>query len=235
MSQHEEIARRIQRNWASVIEDVRSAAADSGRADDSVRVVGVSKYVDAPTTQLLVDAGCHDLGESRPQVLWQKAEQLGASDGLRWHMIGHVQTNKLRRMMRFNPLIHSVDSERLLRAIDQEARDHQRVVRVLLEVNISGDESKTGLSPEELRGLIEMQELPGVEIAGLMAMAGWGTEPDQAASQFRDVAALRDDLVRSTGQGLAELSMGMSGDFREAIAAGSTMVRIGSALFEGVR
>jgi pyridoxal phosphate enzyme (YggS family) len=148
-------------------------------------------------------------------------------------MIGHVQTNKLRRMLRFDPLIHSVDSERLLRAIDSEAGHQGRVAEVLLEVNISGDETKTGMSPEKLRELIVTDGLSSVRIRGLMAMAGWGSDPEQAAGQFRAVASLRDELVRSTGRPLTDLSMGMSGDFREAIAAGATIVRIGSALFEG--
>ena len=132
-------------------------------------------------------------------------------------------------------MIHSVDSERLLRAIDTESIKQDRVTEVLLEVNISGDEKKTGLSPEQLRAIVTIQGLSGVRINGLMAMAGWGTEGQQAAQQFRALASLRDQIVASTGIPLPELSMGMSGDFRQAIAAGATMVRIGSALFEGVR
>ncbi len=240
MPQPHETAQRIRRNWMAVNDEVRHAAEAAGRDPGSVRVIGVSKYVDAATTEMLFDAGCSDLGESRPQVLWQKAEAIAPAvsadpqRNLRWHMIGHVQTNKLRRMLRFDPLIHSVDSERLLRAIDQEASRQQRVAEVLLEVNISGDESKTGLSPEAVGQLLKIPGLTSVRVVGLMAMAGWGTESAEAANQFRSVAELRDRLVESGGYELPELSMGMSGDFREAIAAGATMVRIGSALFEGV-
>ncbi|WP_286177875.1 YggS family pyridoxal phosphate-dependent enzyme [Stieleria mannarensis] len=241
MTQPTDIAELIRRNWMRVTDEVRQAAVAAGRDPKSVRVIGVSKYVDAATTRLLFDAGCCDLGESRPQVLWKKAETIGpAVDGttnrsLRWHMIGHVQTNKLRRMLPLNPLIHSVDSERLLRAINREAERQQRVTEVMLEVNISGDEDKTGLSPDAVGQLLGIPGLNSVRISGLMAMAGWGTEASQAASQFRDVAELRDRLVASDEYNLPHLSMGMSGDFREAIAAGATMVRIGSALFEGVR
>ena len=247
MLQRDEMIRRIALNWADVRKAVREAAIDAHRDPESIRVIGVSKYVDAPTTEILVQVGCSDLGESRPQALWQKAEAFGdrlttsprenSSDDqrLRWHMIGHVQTNKIRRMLRFDPLIHSVDSERLLRAIDTESIKQDRVTEVLLEVNISGDEKKTGLSPEQLRAIVTIQGLSGVRINGLMAMAGWGTEGQQAAQQFRALASLRDQIVASTGIPLPELSMGMSGDFRQAIAAGATMVRIGSALFEGVR
>ena len=235
MLQRDEMIRRIRSNWAAVQQAVQKAAIDSDRDPDAIRVIGVSKYVDAPTTAMLVQVGCCDLGESRPQVLWQKAEEIGDGKTQRWHMIGHVQTNKIRRLLRFDPLIHSVDSERLLRAIDQESVAQDRVTEVLLEVNISGDENKTGLSPEQLRAVVAIQGLQGVRVNGLMAMAGWGTESQQAARQFRAVASLRDQIVESTGVSLPELSMGMSGDFREAIAAGATMVRIGSALFEGVR
>lgn len=239
MLERDEIIGRIRSNWASVQLAVQKAANDSDRDPKSIHIIGVSKYVDAPTTEMLVDVGCRDLGESRPQVLWQKAQQITkescGSDLLRWHMIGHVQTNKLRRMLRFDPLIHSVDSERLLRAIDQESLQQARVTDVLLEVNISGDQAKTGLSPHEIRQIVAIEELRGIHIKGLMAMAGWGTEPEQAADQFHAVAALRDEIVSTTGVPLPELSMGMSRDFRQAITAGATMVRIGSALFEGVR
>lgn len=239
MLQRDEIIRRIRDNWQAVQQAVQQAAIDSNRDPHSIRIIGVSKYVDAPTTEMLIDAGCRDLGESRPQLLWQKAQQItkdtGVSDSLRWHMIGHVQTNKLRRMLRFGPLIHSVDSERLLRAIDQESISQDRVTEVLLEVNISGDENKTGFSPEELRQVVAIDSLAGVRINGLMAMAGWGTEAEQSTHQFQAVASLRDSIVSATGVRLPELSMGMSGDFPQAIAAGATMVRIGSALFEGVR
>ena len=238
-SESDEIADRVKQNWLGVKEAVRQAAVDSGRDPDAVRIIGVSKYVDAPTTRWLLEAGCRDLGESRPQMLWQKAEQFvdhlpKDSPQPRWHMIGHVQTNKLRRMLRYEPLIHSVDSERLLRAIDAEADHQSRSLEVLLEVNISGDENKTGLMPETLADLLTIDDLSATRIVGLMAMAGWGTTPQEALTQFQRVAELRDELEQRTGRGLRELSMGMSGDFRQAIGAGATMVRIGSSLFEGV-
>ena len=212
---------------------------DSGRSPEDICIIGVAKYVDVERTQMLFDAGCHHLGESRPQSLWTKAETISTSVPLnhatpRWHMIGHVQTNKLRRLLRYQPVIHSVDSERLIRAIQTEANRQGRSVDVLLEVNISGDEAKTGLPPDDVGRLLQIDDLDNVNIKGLMAMAGWGTDSNTAAEQFREVARLRDDLANSVGQSLDELSMGMSGDFSAAIDAGATMVRIGSALFEGV-
>ncbi|MCC9600038.1 YggS family pyridoxal phosphate-dependent enzyme [Stieleria sp. JC731] len=224
----------IRNNFRTVTEQIRQAELDADRATDTVRLVGVTKYVDAPTTQCLVDVGCLDLGENRPQVLWQKAETLVVPQDFRWHMIGHVQTNKLRRLLKHQPLIHSVDSERLLLAIDEESERQDLVTDVLLEVNISGDDNKTGLSPEETKRLASLKAWSSIRVCGLMAMAGWGTEGEEATKQFTAVAELRDNLENELGAPLPELSMGMSGDYREAIAAGATMVRIGSALFEGV-
>ena len=220
----------IRDNWLSVQSQVADAA---NQVKQSVTILGVTKYVDAESTRFLYQAGCHDLGENRPQVLWAKAAELEDCDDLRWHMIGHVQTNKLRRTLRLNPLIHSVDSERLLRAIDAEAAHQGLRARVLLEVNISGDAEKTGLPADALADLLKLTELEHVEIQGLMAMSGFGSSPAEAEQQFRQVAALRDDLEAQSGRHLPELSMGMSGDYKAAIAAGATMVRIGSALFAG--
>ena len=136
MAENDEIAELIRHNWASTIEQVSAAAIAAGRPPESVRVVGVSKYVDVPTTQHLLEAGCRDLGESRPQVMWKKAEQMAAGDPtdgagvdrFRWHMIGHVQTNKLRRLLRVNPLIHSVDSVRLAETLDRSSRTFQSIL-----------------------------------------------------------------------------------------------------------
>lgn len=238
----------IQENWDNTLDRVRRATADANRSVDEVQIVGVSKYVDAETTSYLIDAGCDQLGENRPQMLWQKAEALGwhsqppteqapreqTRPGPRWHMIGHLQTNKLRRILRHAPLIHSVDSERLLRAIQTESERIDSITPVLLEVNISGEDNKTGLPPNELRKLLAIDGLANVRIDGLMAMAGWGTDSKEAGQQFQAVKQLQRELQQETGLPLPELSMGMTGDFPEAIAAGATLVRIGSALFEGV-
>ncbi|MEM6473245.1 MAG: YggS family pyridoxal phosphate-dependent enzyme [Planctomycetota bacterium] len=230
------IAEQIAANYRQVQSQVHQACREAGRVPSDVKVIGVSKYVDAAMTQLLVDAGCSDLGENRPQVLWQKAESLRLPSEFRWHMIGHVQTNKLRRLLRFRPLIHSIDSERLLRAIDAEASQQETIAEGLVEINVSGEDAKTGIDPDEARRLFETlnrdgDQLHSVRIGGLMAMAGWKTTPEEAGKQFRMLATLRDELEQTYSLALPELSMGMTSDFREAIAAGATMVRIGSALF----
>ena len=225
---------RIDENWQFVKQQVCETARASGRDPDSVRIIGVSKYVDENLTRALTSAGCCELGESRPQLMWQKSQAMQDVTPLGWHMIGHLQRNKVRRTLRCTPTIHSVDSERLLSAIADEAVLQGICIDVLLEVNISGDQAKTGFLPEALQSVLESRHQSGLEIRGLMAMAGWGTDPSAARKQFEKTRELRDQLEISTGRQLPELSMGMSGDYQEAIQAGATMVRIGSTLFDGV-
>ncbi len=234
------MARRIADNWQAVLDDVQQAARAAGRDRADIQIVGVTKYVGVEATAALLAAGCHQLGESRPQQLWQKAEaaELGAS--VHWHLIGHLQTNKVRRTLQYRPTIHSVDSSRLLRAIDTEAAARQIEVPVLLEVNVSGDASKTGLPADVLEPMLAEHRrgresgAAGAQLRGLMAMAGWGSSAPEARRQFAQLRQLRDHLQRQTGIAFPELSMGMSGDFVEAIAEGATLVRIGSRLFAGV-
>lgn len=214
--------------------EVHEAAVGADRQPNSIQVIGVSKYVDAQMTAALISAGCENLGESRPQALWQKAEEFGEAIDVRWHMIGHLQRNKVRRLLRHRPLVHSIDSERILSAIAEEAASQSQSVDVLLEVNISGDQAKTGLDPSQVFELMGKLPEKGVTVRGLMAMAGWGTDRSDAKRQFEQTRELRDQVEQATGCSLPELSMGMSGDFREAIEAGATMVRIGSRLFDGV-
>ncbi len=223
-------------NLARVQEQIAEAASKSGRNADEIRLVGVTKYVAAEAARVLFDAGCADLGESRPQELWSKAEALSDLD-VQWHMIGHLQRNKVRRTLPLVEWIHSGDSVRLLAAIDQEAAAAGLRPKVLLEVNISGDPAKHGFSPDELRReLPNIAALRHVQIMGLMAMASGEGGVDQAR---RDFAAVREyiELLRAEAPPnveLRELSIGMSGDFEAAIAEGSTMIRVGSALWEGL-
>ncbi|WP_164101635.1 YggS family pyridoxal phosphate-dependent enzyme [Candidatus Laterigemmans baculatus] len=233
----ETAADRVAENWRRVVDAVGDAAIAAGRDPSSITIVGVSKYVDAATTRLLVAAGCRDLGESRPQSLWSKAAEI-REPHLRWHLIGHLQRNKVRRTLPVVTLIHSIDSVRLADAVHAEAEASGRVVRGLVEVNISGDEAKHGFAPEAvLEALEQISRLPHLQIQGLMAMAAERGDLAAAQRNFEDLRLLRDRLAeRGLPQNisLGELSMGMSGDFAEAIAAGATIVRIGSRLFEGI-
>ncbi len=228
--------KRLAENFQQVRQRMADAATRAGRQPEEVRLVGVTKYVDVEFTRMLREAGCADLGESRPQSLWEKAEGLFGTD-TSWHLIGHLQRNKVRKTLSYGPTIHSIDSARLLKEIEAEARQQNRTVVGLIEVNISGDAAKHGVSPDELEGFLAgTADLTKVSIVGLMGMAG--LESDLAQSQ-REFAALRDlrDRVAPLAPPrvkLTELSMGMSGDFEAAIAEGATLVRIGSTLWEGI-
>jgi pyridoxal phosphate enzyme (YggS family) len=227
----------IQENLACVRQQIADAAAAVGRAPDEIRLVGVTKYVDSPTTQTLFEAGCTDLGESRPQQLCDKAETLAATP-IAWHMIGHLQRNKIRRILPHVSLIHSGDSLKLIEAVDRiAAEDNIAQVRMLIEVNISGEQAKHGFSPDEVQPALDtIGNLTHIKIAGLMCMARRTGESDAAQTDFANLRELRDRLLTTCPESisLAELSMGMSGDFSAAIAEGATIIRVGSALFSGI-
>lgn len=229
-------AERLRANLAAVRDRIAVAATKSGRPPDAVRLVAVTKYVDAATTRALFDAGCADLGESRPQQLWEKAaafHDLAA----RWHLIGHLQRNKIRRTLPLVHLIHSGDRLSLLDDLERErsATAELPPLPILLEVNVSGEVAKHGFASDELPRLLDaLSGFKRLRIDGLMAMAGLDDDPAAARRQFAALRELRDRL-RAEWSGrfaLDELSMGMSGDFEAAIAEGATIVRIGSALFE---
>lgn len=227
---------RIAENLRRVRERIAEAAARSGRSEQEISLVAVTKYVGEFAARAAVDAGCRDLGESRPQELWQKAGQLGI-DNVRWHLVGHLQRNKVARTLPLVSLIHSVDSLRLARSIESEARRAGLHVPVLLEVNVSQDEAKHGFAAEELPGLAgPLSECTHLEVRGLMAMAGRLGGLAKARRDFAALRRLRDELQSTWPEklSLAELSMGMSSDFEAAIEEGATIIRLGSALFEGV-
>lgn len=225
---------RIAENLARVQARMVDAARRSGRTPDAIQLVAVTKYVGPAEIRALLDAGCRDLGESRPQDLWQKTADL-AHVGVRWHLIGHLQRNKVRRTLPLVALLHSVDSLRLLAEIDASAAALGKPVPALLEINVSRDAEKHGLAPEELEHVLgEVAARPHVHVRGLMCMGSREGGLDTARRNFADLRQLRDRLrpVCPSGVSLEELSMGMSDDFEVAIEEGATIVRVGSALFE---
>jgi pyridoxal phosphate enzyme (YggS family) len=218
---------------AEVRERMAQAAARSGRPASAVQLVAVSKYVDANVARQLVAAGCMDLGEARPQELWHKAESL-ANLSVRWHLVGHLQTNKARRTVPLVDLIHSVDSARLLDAINEVATE-DRPARVLIEVNTSGDTAKHGLPALEVEPLLaQADRWPNVRVCGLMTMAAMEGGPDIARRNFADLRTLQETLRSRLPDSVAldELSMGMSDDYEIAVEEGATLVRVGSVLFD---
>ena len=231
-----DVAQRIAENVYAVRERIAQAALRAGRDPAGIRLIGVTKYAGPEVAAMLVQAGLADLGESRPQELWRKAEALSGRP-VRWHLIGHLQRNKVRRTLPLVTLIHSGDSLRLLEALNEESAALARPTDVLLEINISGESAKHGFAPGELVPLLPtFAALSHLRVRGLMGMAGLETNAGEARRQFASLRMLRDRLQADCPPpiGLSELSMGMSGDFEEAIAEGATLVRVGSALLEGV-
>lgn len=220
---------------AALEERVQTACRRAGRARDEVTVVTVTKTVAIEIAALAAELGVIHFGENRPQELWRKATALPPT--CRWHLIGHLQRNKIERTLRYDPLIHSVDSVALLTALDQEAAKRGRQVAVLLEVNASREPTKHGFSPEEVSGLIpHLENLQAVEVRGLMTMAAYEEEPRRCRPTFALVRELNEKLRQMIGSRhpLNQLSMGMSNDFEIAIEEGATLIRVGSAVFENL-
>lgn len=199
-----------------------------------VSLVAVSKFHPAEAVLEAYAAGQRLFGESRAQELTAKAATLPAD--IRWHFIGHLQTNKVKPVVAAASLIESIDSERLLMAVDREAERQGKRTDVLLQVHVAREETKFGFSPEELLDLIRrrvFENLKAVHICGLMAMASNTDDTDRVRDDFMKVAALRDQVMRIAPdlRGFDILSMGMSHDYMTAIECGSNMVRVGTAIF----
>ncbi len=232
--------KRLAANVDRVRERVAAASRRAGRADDAVRLIAVTKYVDADVVRGLVDCGLSDLGESRPQELWRKEAELAGTPGIAWHLIGHLQRNKVRRTLGIGRLttIHSIDRPELVDVVQSEAERADRSVDVLLEVHIAQETAKHGWPVDEVeRGVEQVLAAGRLRLRGLMGMASLVDDVGQVRREFESLRRLRDRLVHRFGmsESFAELSMGMSGDFEAAIEAGATMVRIGSLLYEGLR
>lgn len=226
----------LEDNLARVQQQIADAAARSGRKASDITLVAVTKYVTSAVAAALIEVGCSNLGESRPQELWRKAEDLQTRD-VRWHFIGHLQRNKAKRTLPLVSLIHSCDSLRLLDEMNRLAGQCDTSTDALLEVNISGDESKHGFAPDEIAPAIEsLPAYPHVRIQGLMSMASLQGDAEAARADFERLRLLRDEVSKNlpSNVSLNELSMGMSRDFEVAIEEGATLVRVGSALFAGV-
>lgn len=222
----------IKDNAKRILDDIRETAVKAGRNPDDITLVGVTKTVTAKEAQELMDAGVCTLGENRVQSLLDKYEVL--KDAPTWHLIGHLQTNKVKYIADKVSMIHSVDSLRLAEEIDRQFEKAGRVAQILLQVNVSGEESKFGVSPEEAFCLAEqVSVLKHVSVQGLMTMAPIMEHSADTRKVFAGLQKLSVDIAAKKYDNIymRHLSMGMSGDYREAIMEGATLVRIGSALF----
>lgn len=225
----------IERNYCSVRERIASAVKRSVRDANDVTLVAVTKYAKLEWVRALVALGVTELGENRPQQLHERAAEI--EPGVHWHLIGHLQRNKVRRTLPIVTLIHSVDSLRLLAEINQQANELDLQPRVLMEVNLSGEEQKHGFARDDLLAhWDEVRAFSRVRVEGLMTMAAYSDDPEHARPTFAALRTLRDQLCTRSPKttSLPHLSMGMTGDFEVAVEEGATLVRIGSALWEGL-
>jgi pyridoxal phosphate enzyme (YggS family) len=222
----------LQENLESVRERIASAAERAGRNVSEIELVAVSKTHPAEVIREASEAGQVLFGENRVQEALAKIPLLPGK--LRWHLIGHLQSNKVRKALPHFELIHGVDSVDLARDIDRIAGEEGFFPRLLLEVNVSGEGSKHGFDPSVLeRHLEELLALPRLQIEGFMTMAPLAPEAQASRPHFRFLRELRDRLAQMSGIPFPTLSMGMSGDYEVGVEEGATLVRVGSAIFGG--
>jgi hypothetical protein len=229
------LAATIAANLAAVRARIARAAAASGRTADAVRLVAVSKTFGLDAIRAAIEAGQRDFGENRVQEALPKIEALApAHPDVRWHLIGHLQSNKAKKAARPFDAVHSVDSLDVLRRLDEGASEGRRRPDVLVQVDLAGEATKFGASVEDAKAIVQAAAaLRQVRLVGLMTLPPFYDDPVAARPVFARLRALRDELVAAgvPAAMLAELSMGMSHDFETAIAEGATIVRVGSAIF----
>ncbi|MBQ2613836.1 MAG: YggS family pyridoxal phosphate-dependent enzyme [Clostridia bacterium] len=224
----------IRENLEQVQKEIVSAALDAGRNPKDVRLIAVSKTKPLSMVEEAADCGMMDFGENRPQELAEKQAQ---RPDLRWHQIGQLQKNKVRHIIDKVALIHSVDSLSLAEEIEKRAGVIDKIQDILIQVNISGEESKSGVKPEEAAELCRaISTLSHIRIRGLMTISVQGMSDEENFALFSRLRELAQeiDALKLDGVSMQELSMGMTHDFLPAIRAGATMIRVGSGIF-GVR
>lgn len=222
----------VRENILRIRERIAAAAVRSGRDPSEVRLMGVTKTVGDDRILQAIEAGIDIIGENYVQEAKRKIELMGKS--VEWHFIGHLQSNKARYAVRLFDMIHSVNRVSLAEELNRRAAAAGLVCRVLVEVNLAGEDSKSGAPPEEAPGLVRaVSQLANLSVRGLMTMAPWYEDPEKARPCFAGLRGLRDriDAEKIPNVTLRELSMGMTDDFEVAVEEGSTIVRIGRAIF----
>ena len=227
------LSSEISANVTVVTGRIAEAAASCGRTQSEVRLVAVSKTFGLQHVEAAVTAGLHDLGENKVQEAGQK-KTAAAGRPIRWHFIGHLQSNKARKAVAIFDWIHSVDSVALLRRLDKAAAESGRTPQLLVQVDLAGENTKHGAPEEEVGRIIdEAANCRFAVVRGLMVMPPWSENAEAARPYFRRLREMRDELQAAEPgrQSLDQLSMGMSNDLEVAVEEGATMVRIGTALF----
>jgi pyridoxal phosphate enzyme (YggS family) len=219
-------------NVRKIKQKIREVCLKTGRNPEDVTIVAVTKTVPVERIIEVVKAGIYDIGENKVQELLEKRKSI---DNVRWHFVGHLQTNKVKYIVDFVHLIHSVDSFKLALEIDKRAKKINRVVDVLIEVNTSGELTKYGVKPEEALNLVRQisENCEYVRVKGLMTVAAYLPNPEDVRPMFRTLRELRDEISKFNLRNveMRHLSMGMSNDYEVAVEEGATIVRIGTAIF----
>ena len=225
---------QLKENIEKVRSEIRSCAIAAGRDPEEITLIGVSKVFPVQYAEAAVMAGLKDLGENRVQELMPKVERFSALDiDVNWHLIGTLQKNKVKYVIGKTKLIHSVNTVELAEEISRRSSGNNVTTRILLQANVSGEESKHGFAPHQLKPALDnIMDMPGIEVCGLMTMAPIETYEGEAREVFARTRSIYEDLssyVRSDSWKV--LSMGMSQDYKSAILEGATHVRIGTAIF----
>lgn len=230
--------RDIHSRYLKIRDQIEATARKTGRPENSTRLVVVTKRQPIDTVRAAINAGIRDLGENYPEEAIEKIGQIGVVDGLNWHMIGHVQSRKANLIPGNFALVHSVDSLKLAAKIDRISQDSGLTTRILLEMNVGGEESKSGFTASDpsaweklLPEIQAIHALKSLEICGLMTMPPYFEEAEKSRPFFIRLRQLREYLqVNLSGLLLPELSMGTSADFNTAVEEGATIVRVGTAI-----
>ena len=222
----------VQEQLEEVRQNIRNACERSGRKVEDVTLIAVSKTKPVPMLQEAYDAGARDFGENKVQEILEKEPQLPSD--IRWHMIGHLQRNKVKYIVGNVTMIHSVDSLRLAEEISKESVKKDVCTEILIEVNVAGEENKFGFTPENVFPELEkMAALPNIKIRGLMTSAPFVENPEENRKYFRQLKQLSVDINAKNIDNIYmdTLSMGMTNDYVVAVEEGATMVRVGTAIF----
>ena len=226
-------ATELEHNYRLIKDRIGKACERVGRKRTDVLLIVVSKNQPVFAIDVFYKLGLVNFGENRVQELLKKKDQV--PQDIHWHFIGHLQSNKARSIAPFIDTVHSVDSLETAQELSRRAGQYQRAIKILVEVNISGEKQKNGVAPEDARVFVEKiaEGCPTLILSGLMGMASFEEDVERTRSQFLSLRALRDSIAERHPELIAfkELSMGMTNDFEVAIECGATMIRIGSALF----
>ncbi len=224
---------RITDNIDYVEARISEACKRSGRDRNAVQLIAVSKTKPVPDLMEALNYGTNVFGENKVQEIRDKVEAMG-TDGIHWHMIGHLQANKVKYLIGVVELIHSVDNDRLAEEIEKQAAKHDTVMDVLCEVNMAGEDTKFGLKPEETMDFVKrISALKHIRIRGLMTIAPYTEEPESNRIYFKGLRELKDRINAEHIDGVSMdiLSMGMTGDYEVAVEEGATLVRVGTGIF----